>query len=168
MSTENPVVKQAVEAAKKKRRCFGYLFYGDSQKNIECKPVLQFPGITTLLELFAVLEKCWSKETAYPSCQKDWVPNDPSYGQCAITATLVYDMFGGTIHKIRVDGGGTHYFNKINGQYVDLTREQFDLYDLPVNYEPNQDIPREYCGKNKDTLERYRLLQKNMMRFLNK
>ena len=43
--------------------------------------------------------------------------------------------------------GGTHYFNKINGQYVDLTREQFDLYDLPVNYEPNQEISREYCAR---------------------
>lgn len=100
------------------------------------------------------MEKCWCKETAYPSCQAEWVPNDPSYGQCAITATLVHDMFGGTIHKIKVNGGGTHYFNKINGQYIDLTREQFDLYDLPVNYEPNQEISREYCGKNKNTYAR--------------
>lgn len=30
---------------------------------------------------------------------------------------LVYDVFGGTIHRIHVDGGGTHYFNKINGHY---------------------------------------------------
>lgn len=167
MSTGNFIVEQAVQAAKNKRRRFGYLFYGDSQKDLQCKPVPQFPGITTLLELFAVLEKCWRKETAYPACQAQWVPSDPSYGQCAITATLVHDMFGGTIHKIRVDGGGTHYFNKINGQYIDLTREQFDLYDLPVDYEPNQEISREYCGRNKDTLERYRQLQRNIMRFLN-
>ena len=71
-------------------------------------------------------------------------------------------MFGGTIHKIKVNGGGTHYFNKINGQYVDLTREQFDLYDLPMHYEPNQEISREYCGKNKNTYERYRQLQRNL------
>ena len=166
MSTNNPIVEKAVEAALKKRRCFGYLFYGDGQKDITCKPIPQFPGITTLLELFAVLEKCWSKETAYPSCQAEWVPNDPSFGQCAITATLVHDMFGGTIHKINLNGGGTHYFNKINGQYVDLTREQFDLYDLPVNYEPNQEIPREYCGKNKNTYERYKQLQRNIIHFL--
>jgi len=164
---ESPIVGKAVEAAQKKKRRFDYLFFGDDQKDARCKPVPQFPGITTLLELFAVLEKCWSKETAYPFCQTEWVPNDPSYGQCAITATLVYDMFGGTIHKIRVSGGGTHYFNKLNGQYVDLTREQFDLYDLPVDYEPNQEIPREYCGKNKDTLARYRQLQRNIMGFLN-
>ena len=63
--------------------------------------------------------------------------NDPTYGQCAITVTLVYDLFGGTIHKIRVNGGGTHYFNKINGHYIDLTRDQFDLYNIDIKYEPN-------------------------------
>ena len=84
--------------------------------------------------------------------------NDPTYGQCAITATLVYDMFGGTIHKIRVSGGGTHYFNKINEHYIDLTSDQFDLYDIYVDYSNNELVKREYCGKNADTLKRYKLL----------
>ena len=115
--------------------------------------------INTIDELFECLLKVWCKETAYPSCQKDFDKNnDPTYGQCAITSTLVYDMFGGSIHKIRVDGGGTHYFNKINGAYIDLTSDQFDLYNIPVQYEPNQVVPREYCGKNTDTLKRYKLL----------
>lgn len=131
-----------------------------------CRPIPQFLGITNLLELFAVLEQCWTKETAYPSCQAEWVPSDPSYGQCAITATLVYDMFGGSIHKIRVSGGGTHYFNRLNGEYVDLTREQFDLYHIPLSYEPNQEVSRAYCGKNRDTLNRYRQLQRNIMNYL--
>ena len=81
-----------------------------------------------------------------------------TYGQCAITATLVYDLFGGTIHKLKVDGGGTHYFNKINGHYIDLTSDQFDLYDIPLEYVPNEVVPREYCGKNADTNRRYQLL----------
>lgn len=162
----NPKVALALDEMSRKKRPREYLFFGDSQADIECKPVKQFPGISNLRDLFAVLEKSWSKETAYPSCQADWVPSDPSYGQCAITATLVYDMFGGTIHKIRVSGGGTHYFNKINGQYIDLTREQFDLYNISVAYEPNQEIPREYCGKNRDTLARYRQLQRNIIRYL--
>ena len=41
------------------------------------------PKIRTLDDLFNVLLECWCKETAYPSCQKDWSPDDPSYGQCA-------------------------------------------------------------------------------------
>ena len=55
-------------------------------------------------------------------------------------------MFGGTIHKVKVDGGGTHYFNKINDHYIDLTSDQFDLYDIPLEYVPNEVVPKEYCG----------------------
>lgn len=125
--------------------------------------------INTLNELFEVLLKAWVRETAYPSAQKDPEynkENDPTYGQCAITATLVYDMFGGTIHKIKVDGGGTHYFNKIDGYYIDLTRDQFDLYSIPINYEPNIEISREYCGKNADTLKRFNLLKERIAEML--
>ena len=140
--------------------------YGDSivRKNQNGKN-----KINTLNELFEVLLKAWIKETAYPSCQKDPQynrENDPTYGQCAITATLVYDMFGGTIHKIKVNGGGTHYFNKINNHYIDLTRDQFDLYNLSVKYEPNQEIAREFCGKNADTLKRYNLLKERIVEVL--
>ena len=92
------------------------------------------PTISTIDQLFNVLLNVWCKETAYPSCQKDYdYDNDPTYGQCAITASLVYDLFDGTIYKLKVDGGGTHYFNKINGHYIDLTSDQFDLYDIPLD-----------------------------------
>lgn len=123
------------------------------------------PQINTLDDLYNVLRKCWAKETAYPSCQKEWVSTDPSYGQCAITAIIVHDLFGGTIHRIRVDGGGTHYFNMIDGQYVDLTREQFDLYNIPVSYEPNEEMDRQYCGKNADTNKRYDILIENIKNY---
>lgn len=116
-------------------------------------------------DLYNVLRKCWAKETAYPSCQKEWISTDPSYGQCAITAIIVHDLFGGTIHRIRVDGGGTHYFNMIDGQYVDLTREQFDLYNIPVSYEPNEEMDRQYCGKNADTNKRYDILIENIKNY---
>jgi len=132
-------------------------FYGEEYSDLK-RIKAGHPKLTTLGDLYGMLRKAWSKETAYPSCQAEWVSNDPSYGQCAITAMLVYDMFGGSIHRIRLDGGGTHYFNKIDGHYIDLTIEQFDLYNIPVNYEPNEEMPRKYCGKNADTAKRYRLL----------
>lgn len=125
--------------------------------------------INTIDELFELLLEVWCRETAYPSCQKDYIyEEDPTYGQCAITSTLVYDMFGGSIHRIRIEGGGTHYFNKIDGHYIDLTSDQFDLYDIPLNYEPNEEIPREYCGKNKDTLKRFNLLISKLSDKINK
>lgn len=120
------------------------------------------PTISTIDQLFNVLLNVWCKETAYPSCQKDYdYDNNPTYGQCAITASLVYDLFDGTIYKLKVDGGGTHYFNKINGHYIDLTSDQFDLYDIPLEYVPNEVVPREYCGMNADTNMRYQLLVRN-------
>lgn len=80
-----------------------------------------YEEIKTLNGLFGILLKCWDKETAYSASQADYIKdNDPTYGQCAITAIIVNDMFGGTIHKIKIEGGGTHYFNKIEGHYIDL------------------------------------------------
>lgn len=134
-------------------------YYGSNFiKNIS-KISNEYMMINSIDELFEQLLSVWCKDTAYPICQKDYIQdNDPTYGQCAITAMLVYDIFGGEIYKIRVEGGSTHYFNKINGNYIDLTRDQFDLYDIFISYEPNELVSRDYCGKNKDTLKRFNLL----------
>lgn len=132
-------------------------FYGEEYGDLKRKKSGN-PKLETLSDLYDILRKAWCKQTVYPSCQAEWVDSDPSYGQCAITAMLVHDMFGGSIHRIRVDGGGTHYFNKIDGHYIDLTVEQFDLYNIPVSYEPNEQMDRQYCGKNPDTAKRYRML----------
>lgn len=142
-------------------------FYGEEYADLKRRKPGN-PKLETLGDLYRILRTAWCKETAYPSCQAEWVPSDPSFGQCAITAMLVYDMFGGTIHRIRVDGGGTHYFNRIDGHYIDLTVEQFDLYDIPVSYEPNEEMPRHYCGKNADTARRYKLLIERVAESVNR
>ena len=41
-----------------------------------------------------------------------------------------------------------HYFNKIIGHYIDLTKDKFDLYNIDIKYEPNEESNREYCEKN--------------------
>ena len=125
-----------------------------------------YEEIKTLNGLFGILLKCWDKETAYPASQADYIKdNDPTYGQCAITAIIVNDMFGGTIHKIKIEDGGTHYFNKIEGHYIDLTRDQFDLYNIDIDYEPNEEVTKEYCLNDDDTLKRYNLLNQKIKKF---
>ena len=166
---QNPYVQKALddlEYIRQNDKIRGR-YKGENLGELRCKPVPQFPGIETLNDLYAVLRKCWRADTAYPNCQKDWKSNDPSYGQCAITAALVCDMFGGTIHRINVKGGGTHFFNKINGQYVDLAIEQFLLYHQTYKEEPNKEIPRKQTCQGGDSRKRYVKLQQNMMLYLN-
>lgn len=122
--------------------------------------------IRTLDDLYHVLRACWSVQTAHPETRSRWLADDPSYGQSAITAMMVHDLFGGTIHKNHVSDGTTHYFNRIEGIYVDLVREQYDLYDTPVSYEPNTPVPRGNCGRNRDTAERYQTLRKEVADYL--
>ena len=74
-------------------------------------------------------------------------------------------MFGGTIHKIKIEGGGTHYFNKIDGHYIDLTKDQFDLYNIDINYELNEEVTKEYCLNDDNTLKRYNLLNQKIKKF---
>ena len=76
-------------------------YYGEELSGMKRKKPGN-PKLETLEDLYRILRKAWCKETAYPSCQAEWVSSDPSYGQCAITAMLVHDMFGGSIHRIRV------------------------------------------------------------------
>ena len=144
-------------------------YYGEEFGNMVAKNKL-FNGINTLNDLFGILLKSWSKETAYPSSARDKsfnIDKDPTYGQCTITSMLVYDMFGGTIHKVRLNGG-THYFNKIDGHYIDLTRDQFDLYNIPLEYEPNEELARYNVGTTQNTHERFELLKFNILKNLNK
>ena len=59
----------------------GSYYQGQELAEKKCQEVAAFPGIDTLYKLYAVLRKTWTAETAYPSCQAEWVSTDPSYGQ---------------------------------------------------------------------------------------
>lgn len=69
------------------------------------------------------VESAWCRET---SADPDgWAENNPAWGQCAVTALLVQDLFGGVIWRAELDTG-SHYFNDLRGaQMVDLTGQQF-------------------------------------------
>lgn len=88
-------------------------------------------------ELHSILRKAYDKDTAYPNCQSEWNKYNPTYGQCAVTALVVQNYFGGKIYKCNTI---SHYFNIINGKVVDLTAEQFDFkldYNDSVEKQPN-------------------------------
>lgn len=79
--------------------------------------------IKTLDELYDVLCECWSEKTAHPTYKYKWNKNNPEMGQDAVTALVIYYMFGGKIYRIDKKGGYIHYFNEVNGNFIDMCSE---------------------------------------------
>jgi hypothetical protein len=87
-------------------------------------------GPLTLEVLQAAIRASWSLETCDPTDAARWTPANPSLGQCAVTALVVHDLLGGQLleAEVRHDDGsrqGFHYWNRLAGVDIDLTREQF-------------------------------------------
>jgi hypothetical protein len=83
--------------------------------------------------LVALLAQCWSRHTS-----SVWSPATPSRGQCAVTALVLQDYFGGEILKLSV-GESWHFYNRIDGLRLDTTADQFplvlDYADVPSDRE---------------------------------
>ena len=106
-------------------------------------------------ELKNILLKSWSRETCSPGLRNEWSEENPSLGQCAITAMLVYYLFGGKIMRCMASTG-SHYYNMINGEIVDLTVKQF-MGEIP-KYEEGQERTIDYLLSNEDTKARFLML----------
>jgi hypothetical protein len=84
----------------------------------------------TLVGLERAIRTSWSLDTCDPVDRADWHPDNPSRGQCGVTAMVLNDLLGGelVIGEVHVAGErtGMHYWNRFGaGIDVDLTREQF-------------------------------------------
>ena len=78
----------------------------------------------TLKKFRKVLERVWSKETAYPPSLKSG-RKCKSRGQCYVTALLIKFFFGGEIVYGYV-GKERHYWNLLDdGKEFDLTSDQY-------------------------------------------
>ena len=110
-----------------------------------------------------VLNMAWSKETCVPSLRDNYDDGNKSLGQCAITALVVNDYFGGKIMRC-MTSTGSHYYNMIDDEIVDLTAEQF-IDEVPL-YNEGAERTREYLLSNDDTKSRYLMLLKNVRKLL--
>ena len=109
------------------------------------------------------IEKAWTKETAHSSYQAKWNPDNPSAGQCLVTALLIQDLKGGEIASCKV-GRYSHFINIINDKIEDYTSEQFKH---PVEYKKIALKDRKILLKNKDILKRYEAFRANFLRLNN-
>lgn len=98
------------------------------------------------------LEQSWDAAT---SADPAWSTLVPSRGQCAVSALVVQDEFGGNLVRAIVDGV-SHYWNRLaDGSEIDATRAQ-----LP-HWHPVDEVvrPRSYVLSFPDTLRRYSILR---------
>lgn len=70
----------------------------------------------------SAIRAAWDETT---SADEGWTAEVPELGQCAVTALIVQDLFGGELQRT-VANGVSHYYNSIAGVDVDLTRAQFE------------------------------------------
>ena len=111
-------------------------------------------------ELYRDLRTAWSIETCAPRLRGEWSPENPTLGQCSITAFLVQELFGGTVHGVPLRDGSIHCFNEIDDDEFDLTSEQFGEEELDYIHQPEQS--RETHFSDADKLARFELLKERL------
>lgn len=77
--------------------------------------------------VFKAIRESWSRETCVEP--DNYSPENPSRQQCDVSAFVAWEYLGGDLVLARVllDGEQKehHYWNRIDGEDFDLTREQF-------------------------------------------
>lgn len=113
----------------------------------------------SIAEVFEAIRDSW---TAATSLDDAWTPENRSLGQCAVSALVVQDYLGGYIRR-GVVSGTSHYWNVLpSGEEVDLTRDQFSVFQ-PSHVE---DRDRDYVLSFPNTKLRYQLLASCVERLL--
>ena len=93
----------------------------------------------TLEAVILALRESWGPDTCAPEDVADWTPDNPARGQCATTALVLHDFFGGSlvVGEVIVSGERTpidfHWWNRLpDGEQVDITLEQFGQHEQVV------------------------------------
>jgi hypothetical protein len=81
----------------------------------------------------ADVESAFRASFARDTCSEDdlpfWSPENPSRGHCAVTALTLHDLVGGDLLLAEVHRAGEkvgyHWWNRLAGIDIDLTRDQF-------------------------------------------
>lgn len=114
----------------------------------------------TLVRFEGAVRASWDAETCDP-VDLPWSPDNPSRGQCGVTALVVNDLLGGDLVVAEVlfpDGRrqGWHTWNVFGaGVEIDLTRDQFRAGEV---VQPGERVARP-PGPPRREPDRYELLR---------
>lgn len=103
------------------------------------------------------IRRAWSRETCYPPMADNWTPENPSYGQCAVSALMIQTLAGG---EILFNERLNHFWNRIHGIELDITRDQFAVgIDLTPAYPANRsDMLFSEAARQMQTPKRFEVL----------
>lgn len=125
----------------------------------------EYPGIGTPQDLYDALLHVWCADTCAPRMRQDWRPDNPTLGQCSVTAFLAQDIFGGRVYGVPLPDGNFHCFNQVDGCVFDLTGEQFGDEKLCYDGCPEQFRDVHFAREEKRL--RYELLRRRLKAYLN-
>lgn len=142
-----------------------YNFYG--WRKAEVSPADEkYLKIKNPRKLYDLLLKIWCAETCAPRMRAEWSKDNPTRGQCSITAFLAQDIFGGQVYGILREGGNYHCYNVIENCKFDLTSEQFGNEKL--YYENNPLQTRQVHFSKEEKRLRYEYLKGELEKLLEK
>ena len=105
-----------------------------------------------------VISGCWNRRTSYDP--QGWSKGNRAWGQCAVTALVVQDLFGGVVVRGFVNGI-EHYWNRLpNQSELDLTRKQFNEIRDIAGVSP---VSRDALLAFPSTVARYENLRQRVM-----
>jgi hypothetical protein len=106
--------------------------------------------------------RSWDEKTCYPFLRNEWNENLPEVGQCAVTALVIQEFYGG---EIAFNKRRNHFFNHLpSGQIIDLTRKQFkNVNNLKADCFVNRtEILESEAAKSVQTKNRYKVLKRRV------
>ncbi len=131
-----------------------YGFYGWKTADIR-----DAAGLTPR-DYYDLLKDIWCAETCAPRMRGDWTSENPTLGQCSITAFLMQDIFGGSVYGVPLGDGNYHCFNAVGSCVFDLTSEQFG--DRALDYAGCPEQERSVHFAKEEKRQRYELLKERL------
>ncbi len=132
-----------------------YRFYGWEHADI-----MDAEGRTPR-EYYDLLKDAWCVETCAPRMRSEWSRENPTLGQCSITAFLLQDIFGGKVCGVPLPDGNFHCFNVVGDCVFDLTSEQFG--DVALDYRNRPEQFRDVHFAKDEKYSRYLLLRQRLL-----
>ena len=136
-----------------------------SSENATVLPVAdEFARAGDPRNLYLILRQLWSADTCAPRMRDRWSADNPTLGQCSITAFLAQDIYGGKVFGVPLRDGNFHCYNVVGDNVFDLTSEQF--FPEKLSYEDNPEQSREVHFYKAEKFERYKLLKERLISLL--